>query len=43
MTDKERMEELIFVFSDADRRGRMTEKELEQCPTIGEILDTMGQ
>lgn len=43
MTDKERMMELVDVFEDADRRGRLSEEELAACPTIGEVLDAWAE
>lgn len=35
----ERMRERLEVFTDADRRGRLTDDELKTCPTIEEILE----
>ena len=43
MVDKERVEELIYVFSDADKRRGMTEEELSKCPTLEEIIDAMAE
>lgn len=43
MTDKERMLELVDVFTDADRRGWLTEAEMLACPTIGEVLDAWAE
>lgn len=37
---KERLESLIEIFCDADRRARLTEEERETyCPTITEVLE----
>ena len=37
---RERLESLIEIFCDADRRGRLTEEEREKyCPTIAEVLE----
>ena len=41
MTDQERMQELIEVYCDADRRERST-GEIDNSPTLGEILDVMN-
>ena len=39
MTDKERMEERIEIFCDADRRGRLDPEEAERyCPTLEEAM-----
>lgn len=43
MTDKERMMELVDVFADADRRGRLSEAEWAACPTVGELLDAWAE
>ena len=43
MTDQERIQERIEVFCDADARSRMNAADAAAyCPTVGEILDTMG-
>ena len=36
---KERIEELIELFCDADRRGKLTKEEEKHCPTIAEIIE----
>ena len=37
---KERLEGLIEIFCDADRRARLTEEEREKyCPTLKEALE----
>ncbi len=42
MTDRERMQERIELYCDADRRGRIDTEEAEKyCPTIEEALDAM--
>ena len=41
MSERERMKELIGVFSDADLRAGMSDKELERVPMITDILDVM--
>lgn len=38
---KERAEELIEIFADAGRRMQLTEEELENCPTVEEILEAV--
>lgn len=39
MSDKERMQELIEVFCDADRRNRIDPEEAEKyCPTVEEAM-----
>lgn len=43
MTDKERMEERIYIFADADKRKSLTAEELAACPTVGEALETMAE
>lgn len=43
MTDKERMAELIEVFTDADKRSCMTEDELAYCPDVMTILYVMAE
>lgn len=41
---RERLEGLIEVFCDADRRGRLTEEEREgYCPTIADVLEGEGE
>lgn len=41
---KERLEALIEIFCDADRRARLTEEEREAyCPTIAEALEGAGE
>lgn len=42
MSDKERMLELIDVFCDADKRGLMTQKEMDYCPTIQDVMGKMA-
>ena len=43
MTDKERMQELIEVYCDADARARADKETLaEHSPTIGRIVEVMG-
>lgn len=40
---KERLEGLIEIFCDADRRARLTEEERKiYCPTIAEVLEGDG-
>lgn len=41
VSDKERMQELIYVFADADKRSTMTPEELEHCPTLQEAMEAM--
>ena len=41
MADKERMQELVYVFADADKGSSMTPEELEHCPTLQEALEAM--
>lgn len=43
MTDQERMQERIDVFSDADARSRMSAADLQCSPTLGEIIDMQAQ
>ena len=43
ISEKERMQELVFVFSDADKRSTMTPEELEHCPTLQEALEAMAE
>ena len=43
MTDKERMAELIEVFTDADKRAGMTVEELAYCPDVLTILCVMAE
>ena len=39
MTDQERMQERIELYSDADRRGRIDPEEAEKyCPTVEEAM-----
>lgn len=39
MSDQERMQELIEVFCDADRRNRIAPEEAEKyCPTVEEAM-----
>lgn len=38
---KERAEELIEVFADADRRADLTEAEINACPAIDEVLEAV--
>lgn len=40
MTEKERMQELIELYCDADRRGRI-EQMPDNVPTMEEVLDVM--
>lgn len=43
MSDKERMQELIEVYCDADKRARIDDKELaEHSPSIGRVIEVMG-
>ena len=42
MTEKERMAELIEVFTDADKRAGMTAEELAYCPSVLRILCVMA-
>ena len=38
-----RMQELVELFCDADRRRGLTAEEIEQyCPTIGDAIETVG-
>lgn len=41
MTEKDRMKELIYVFTDADKRFGMTEAEKAKAPKLGEIMEAM--
>ena len=43
MSTKERMEERIYVFADADKRAMMTAEELASCPTLEEIIEAMAE
>lgn len=44
MTDRERMQERIELYCDADRRGRIDPEETEKyCTTIEEALDAMAE
>ena len=44
MTDRERMQERIELYCDADRRGHIDPEEAEKyCPTIEEALDAMAE
>ncbi|MBR2215997.1 MAG: hypothetical protein IJ849_09595 [Selenomonadaceae bacterium] len=43
MTNKERMEELIYVFADADKRFGMTEAEKAKAPTLRQIIEAMSE
>lgn len=36
---RERLESLIEIFCDADRRAKLTEEEQTYCPTIAEVLE----
>lgn len=38
---KERAEELIEVFTDADHRVDLSETELKKCPSVQEILEAI--
>lgn len=38
---KERAEELIEVFADADRRAGLSEAEINACPVIDEVLEAV--
>jgi hypothetical protein len=38
---KERAEELIEIFTDADRRAGLTEAEINACPVMGELLEAV--
>lgn len=41
---KERLEGLIEIFCDADRRAKLTEEEREKyCPTIADVLEGAGE
>ena len=43
MTETTRMQELIEIFCDADRRRRLTAEEIERyCPTIDAAVDAVG-
>lgn len=43
MTEKERMQELIDIFCDADARARVDTETLKQySPTIGKAIEIMG-
>ena len=43
MTETTRLQELIELFCDADRRLTLTAEEIERyCPTIGAAVDAMG-
>ena len=43
MIETTRMQELIEIFCDADRRRGLTTEEIEQyCPTIGDAIETVG-
>lgn len=43
MTDKERMQELIDVYCDADSRSQYSEEELQKhSPSLTRILEIMG-
>ena len=43
MDDQERMRERVELFCDADARSRINAADVATyCPTLGEILDTMG-
>ena len=40
MTETTRMQELIEIFCDADRRRELSAEEIERyCPTIGAAMD----
>ena len=42
MTDKERMQELVDFYTDADARYSVTDKELAaHAPKIGDVLDIL--
>ena len=44
MTDRERMQERIELYCDADRRERIDPEEAgKYCPTIEEALDAMAE
>jgi hypothetical protein len=38
---KERAEELIEIFTDADRRAGLSEAEINACPAIDEVLEAV--
>ena len=43
MTEKTRMQELIEIFCDADRRRGLSAEEIERyCPTVAAAMDVMG-
>lgn len=43
MTETTRMQELIEIFCDADRRRGLTEEEIERyCPTVDAAVDAVG-
>ena len=43
MTETTRMQELIEIFCDADRRRGLTAEEIERyCPTIDVAVDAVG-
>lgn len=37
----ERLKEKIEIFCDADRRNRLTEEEMEYCPTVAEVMKVL--
>ena len=42
MTETTRIQELIEIFCDADRRQGLTAAEIEQyCPTVAAVMDAM--
>lgn len=43
MTETTRMQELIEIFCDADRRRGLSAEEIERhCPTVGSAVDAVG-
>ena len=40
--NKQRIEELVSVFCDADKRAKLTAAELEKCPTIEEAMGLLA-
>lgn len=42
MSDKDRMQELIDLYCDADRRGRI-ESPRDTSPTIAEVYDVLAK
>lgn len=42
MTDKERMQELVDMYCDADRRGRI-EPGQDNSPIIADVIETLAK